>query len=777
MQIIKKILCLLILMGHSASFCFNTLYDLQQYAANHEEFPKSDDEYWADPDYTSYHRSLNPNLTTRLLLKTGLKKNDGWSINLFEKTLTSVLAQRKKANLSGRNIAHIQFTFPARILIWGNLNGSFHSLIRSLTWLKTNGILNDNLEVIKNDYYLVFNGDVIDRSAHILETFTTILLLLERNPSQVLYLRGNDEDHNNWHDEGLKRELLIRSNRRPTGNIPYDESVSAFFNTLPLAFYISTIKDPHTLIRISPTGRDNAEIDEQFFGSFWTKPPMDTMHYYDITKKIPSETKVDVKVIVKAEDWMIESRAASGEPRDMFGLGLLNQDRGSTAWSILSSPTMGNQKYLDFYFDAFGMIAIEAYIKNSSITLFNENIKFLQGFKQHESFNLFTGIQLTRKNIAQKDFKIGSTLGLIGGIPVMSKYILRGMAGRIQKANLEEELKEFYLTLTTYNDDYTPYLARENILKLINTDHVDVILSPTGNQTLTSYLDLIKENKVLTLFPVAGSTEFFNPELTGLINYRAKISDEIHALITHIISKKAVNRIALFYQEDAYGISALNAAHEILQALEISDWIDIPYLRGSTEFKKQADLVREKNPDAIGLFSTALPTREFLRQLGTEHLSNKVLFGPSFLAEDTIRLFAARRGIPIIFSAVVPSPFKSQSLLVQEYRKQMSTYRYKLDTFSLEGYLGASILIDTLSHLKDPTPANIKNYLESLKDYDLKGLKLSFNPDRRSLGTKVWIETGETNDWIEFDLAELNKKLKNKKHEKTIKTTPIEKPK
>ena len=754
---IKNILCIITLGSSISSICFNTLADLQEYASRHAEFPKSDDENWADPDYTSYHRSLNPNLSTRTMRALGFKKNRDWSIKIFEKTLNTVLAQRKKAELSGRKVAHIQFTFPARILVWGDLAGSFHSLVRALTWLQVQGIINENLELIKNDYYLVFNGNVVDRSAYILETLTTVLLLLERNPERVIYIRGTDEDHKQWHNGGLKRELLIRSQYRLTGKIPYDEPVSAFFDTLPLALYISTIKDPRSLIRISPTGLDNAEINEQLFGSFWEKPSKDAIQYYDITKQVESTLKVGVKVIIKSEDWMIERRSVSGQPRSMFGLGLLDQDRSATAWSILSSPNMGNQKYLGFEYDAFGLLAIEAYIQESTITLFNEKITLLQGFKHHEAFNLFTGLQITHKNVQKKDFKIGSSLGLIGGIPDMSQRIMRGMSSRIQKANLEDELPSIRLSLTTYNDDYIPYRSLQNITQLIEKDHVDTILLPTGDQALTMYVDQLRQNKFLTLFPVASNRELYKPDVTGLINYRPTLADEVQALIDHVISQKSVKKIAFLYQDDAYGLDALDAAHTALKKHGITDWIDIPYLRGNTDFKKQADILKEKNPDSLGLFSVAQPTREFMRQAGTDNLTNKIIFAPSMLGSEIIRLFAKRQGINILFSAVVPNPYQSNTAIAQEYRKQMEILHYKTGTFSFEAYLTTSILIDALQHIKEPTPQAVKQYLESLKNYNLKGITLSFDPQRRSLSTKVWIETGTTTDWIERDIKDLQR--------------------
>jgi len=771
---IQNLLCIALLLSSASSMCFRSLTDLQQYAAKYIENPKSDDEYWADPNYTSYHKSLNPNIIVRRLRKFGLFNNTPWDIEIFEKTLNDVVTQRKKAKLSGRKVAHIQLSYPAHIIICGDLGGAFHSLVRTLTWLYQQGIINNNLELIKADYYLVFNGNAIEGSAYILETLTTLMLLVERNPERVIYIRGTDEDRKNWHDEGLKRELLIRANRRLTGVIPYEQSISDFFDTLPLAFYISTVKEPTALIRISPTGLDDAEINEQFFGSFWEKPPKDKIHYYDVTEKKESTEKVTVKVIIKSEDWMVERKSVTGEPRNMFGLGLLDQDRGATAWSLLSGPNMGNKIYLGFDYDAFGLIHVESTIERSSIALYNEKITLLQGFKQHEAFNLLTGIQLAHKNVHKKDFKIGSTLGLLGGIPIMSHRVLRGMSTRIQKANLDDELSNIRLTLTTYNDDYTPYLAHQNILKLIDKDHVNVILLPTGSPTLLSYLDLIRENKLLTLFPIAGSPEFFKPDLIGLINYRAPIAAEMQVLIDYIVTQKSAKKIALFYQEDEYGISALKAAHTVLKSHGITDWIDIPYLPGSTDFKKQVEILKEKNPDSIGLLSTALPTREFMRQIGTEPLTNKVLFGPSFLGEESIRAYAARQGLKILFSAVVPSPYKSESDLVKEYRKQMDINQYKYDTFSLEAYIGASILIDALQHVKNPTHEEIKKYLESLKDYDFNGIKLSFNPKCRSLSTQVWLETGTTEPWIEKSLIAVEQEEREYAHEQS--PTPSETP-
>ncbi len=163
--------------------------------------------------------------------------------------------------------------------------------------------------------------------------------------------------------------------------------------------------------------------------------------------------------------------------------------------------------------------------------------------------------------------------------------------------------------------------------------------------------------------------------------------------------------------------------------------------------KKQADAIKHAQPDAIGFFATASPTQELIRQVGVDFLANKVLF--DILVEEPLRQFAKRRGIKIYGGSVVPNPKTSQLEIVKEYRQAMDRNNYAYDVFSLESYIGTSILIDMLQKIEKPiTRAKIKQQLEALNNYQFKGLTLNFNPANRSLFDFVWIETNEDGEWV-----------------------------
>ncbi len=104
--------------------------------------------------------------------------------------------------------------------------------------------------------------------------------------------------------------------------------------------------------------------------------------------------------------------------------------------------------------------------------------------------------------------------------------------------------------------------------------------------------------------------------------------------------------------------------------------------------------------------------------------------------------------------AAVPNPRTSQLEIVKEYRKDMDKYGYDYDVFSLEGYIGTSILIDAIKKIKGPvTREKIMQQLEGLKDYKFKGLTLTFDPKHRDLARHVWIETGDNVEWAQQDVT------------------------
>lgn len=722
------------------------LSGIKKYAAAQKEFPEPDKPTdWNDPNYKTYLTQITPTIFDRFLQAFRTKNSSQFDPNLFKKQLGTITSVREAIGYKNKYVTCMRCKPKTNVFLWGDLHGAFHSLVRALTFLHGKNIIDNQLKIVDEQTYFIFNGDVIDRSPYGLETLSLILLLLEKNPEQVIYIRGNHEYQNYWYNFSLKRELMIRMYQfeKDSNNIPLGDLVSRFFNTLPLALYLSTSTPTKNVIRISHFGLESRIIEENKLGNLFIEASDQPFTYYDLDKKLPTATPVNVKIIIKKEDWMREHRATTG-------LGFLDQSYGATAWSVISCPIQAYQKLYNFYYDAFVLLNPENPLENSTITLYQNDIRKSEGFKVFGMYNLYTGALIKENEEPpqlKNDISLGSSMALVGGVASMGIKTKLGLSLKINQENQQNGINLHPIHAFILNDNYTPSLARKNIIHLLEKN-IDLILLPVGTPTLSAYLDYVTSQKILVLFPITGAPQFRSPELKGLVNFRASYADEVRNLIDYEVNTLGARKFAFFYQDDSYGLGPLQAAHEALKKYGFTQWTDVAYTRNASDLQKQAQAILAAQPDAIGFFSTGNQTEEVIRRLGIESIANKKLFGISFLAEESFRIFVKSHGIPIIFGAVVPNPNTSQLQIVREYRDAMDTINHTYDIFSLEGYIATSILVDVIKQL--PGEINKQTILEkiqSLKGYPFKGLTLTFNPNLRNLSQPVWLEIGENVEW------------------------------
>lgn len=748
MNYLPKILCLVLL--HTLLNGFQNLSDFSAYAKEIIEYPEADNSDWNDPIFSSYYATINPGRMHRFFASLGLIKLS-FNPEELKKELTKIVELYERKNLSGRQVIKLILDKPSRAYVFGDIQGHFHSLVRSIDFLHKEGIVDNNFKLISPDDYLIFNGDFVDRSAYSLECLYLVVLLLKHNPEQVFYVRGKHEDKDYWQNFGLKRELMQRAHYllphgAPLDEIPLGDIVRRFFDTLPLALYIAEKSNPLDLIRISHAGRDNRELKEYLFDTFFENNLEQKTSSYDIRLKVKSKTIPNVKALITTENWLKEHRARGG-------LGLLDQELGTTSWSIVSTPILAYQKYYNFHYDAFVELRIAQPIEESTITLWNNNIKTSEGFTEQESYFLTTSMPYSKTNLTKAslpDIKIGATMPLNRGIAIMGQRIKRGMDIRINEENIKGGINGQHISTIVYNDDYTPFMAKQNVERLIENNNTRIILLTVGSQIFEALIDFVKNNEITAIFPTNGSPAFRKEELTSLVNFGPSYEDEVEILMEHLFSEYGARKFLFFYQNDAYGIGLLNEAHKQLKAHGITDWIDVPYTRGETNFKKQVGMIKNAQIDTIGLFSTAGSTEELIRQLGIDALTNKKIFGVSYLGEITFREFIKAHGLQVILGAVVPNPARSNLEAAAVYRKAMDANNLPYDVFSFQSFFATSLLIDVLHRIKGQiTREKIIEKLEALYDDKFQGFTLTFNPKTRSIARYVWIETGENEDWIE----------------------------
>lgn len=390
--LILPILLFFLIPGYKVEDGFKTLGEIEKYAAHFDEKKISMENTNLDkPEYTVFYKSQKLGFFGAKLKTLGLSSGLPWTVHSYKNLLEKAIELAKPKNFSGVFALKIATTPASKVVVWGDVQGAFHSLSRDLRELVKLGIIDENLKISNPDYYFVFMGDVISRSAFIMETVSVVARLILNNPENVFYLRGNHESNNYWNGKGLERELKLRARiLDKSAETPLEKLTNDFFDTLPALVYAGILPNDTTqFIRISHEGADGdgkiAEINDGKLSPFLSTKltgKIASFNYKDIKEGVAAGP-IEIKAIVKAE---IKRKTYQA----MDGLRLTSPENGVTAWTMLSCPTETYQKGLEYFFDAFSIIQAGAKIDDWTITLHSQDVRTLSGFKTRQH-NLISG--------------------------------------------------------------------------------------------------------------------------------------------------------------------------------------------------------------------------------------------------------------------------------------------------------------------------------------------------------------------------------------------------
>lgn len=738
-------LCLHFFFRSSGTEEFYTLRAIEEYASNLPEFPIPDNEDWNNPDFSTFFKERSPTLSHAIAHKLGLKQETPWSARFMASLLKKQTAQhRKRGMINGKDsIIYLKAQQPTKIVVFGDVHGAFHSLLRDLRYLQQQGALDEQLKIRDDALFMVFNGNLIDRTAYSIDTLILVLLLLKENPEHVIYLAAEHERDLLWKNYSMADELRSRALLFSSQEIPFSNELKAFFETLPAAVYVSGKYDSNEALRISSAGSDKLSYQEKFIDAkrFEHNPRFALLHVPHIAPV--SFSPLDVKVVIKAGNWRSGHRIKDG-------IALLEQDYGATAWGVLSSPSTINKKFLNFSHDAFLKITVDKKIDEALINNIHQDRTLATGFVEEGALNSISGTKLA-KTIS---IKVGSSMSLKRGIPTTGQQLKAGLSSAINNYNQNPLNTDKMVRLYVANDDYNPRMTRQNTAQQLDVGVRNFILS-LGTPTLAASLDLIKQKNAAVFFPQTGSSLLRAPAFTNLVHYLASYEDEARALVREMKQEYGARKFAFFYQDDAFGNGPYLAAVDELKKLGITDIIPLPYTRGIMSFAAMAKEILNSGPDAIGFFSVGTSTKEFIRQVGISTLQSMSLFGLSSVGEIPLRRFFRQKGLNILYGSAVPNPFISSLPIAIEYRKAMQNDNNILDVFSFEAYIAARLFLEALDKVPNdaPTPFQIMKVIEGMKNVDFHGLKYNFNPTTRSLATEVYVETNEKNQWKSYPIV------------------------
>ncbi len=282
--------------------------------------------------------------------------------------------------------------------------------------------------------------------------------------------------------------------------------------------------------------------------------------------------------------------------------------------------------------------------------------------------------------------------------------------------------------LRTLDDGYEPDRCKANTEKFIKDD-VFALFGYVGTPTCLAALPLVVDSKIPFFGPFTGAEALREPFHKSVFHLRASYYDET-ALIVKQLTSLGLKKIAVFYQNDAYGKAGLEGVTRALKAQDLAPVALGTVERNTVNVAQAVKDIAAKMPDAVVQIGAYRSCAAFIREARKAGYGG-TFFNVSFVGTQALADELGKEGRGIMVSQVMPFPFSTTSAISREYLDAVrkSGGDAQPNYSSMEGYLAAKVFTEGLKRAaRDPSREQMIAALESIQNANFGGFAVEFGP-------------------------------------------------
>jgi ABC-type branched-subunit amino acid transport system substrate-binding protein len=329
--------------------------------------------------------------------------------------------------------------------------------------------------------------------------------------------------------------------------------------------------------------------------------------------------------------------------------------------------------------------------------------------------------------VAADSITFGQAAVLEGPASALGQGMRAGIQAAFDEVNARGGVHGRKLKLVSRDDGYEPDRAIAETKKLIDEDKVFALIGPVGTPTSAAAQPIATAAKVPFIGPFTGAGFLRNPKLDNVINVRASYGAETEAWIKHLTEDLKVKKIAIFYQDDAFGRAGLDGVKAAMgkRGLELAG--EATYERNTVAVKTALLTLKRAEPEAVVMVGPYKPCAEFIR-LARKLAFNPVFVNISFVGASALAKELGPDGKGVVVSQVVPFPWDTSLKVVADYQ---AAIKGAPDFVSLEGYLVGRLAIAALDKMgAAPTRDGLIKAIKDTGTFDIGGLAMTFGPSK-----------------------------------------------
>ena len=281
--------------------------------------------------------------------------------------------------------------------------------------------------------------------------------------------------------------------------------------------------------------------------------------------------------------------------------------------------------------------------------------------------------------------------------------------------------------LRTLDDGYEPDRCKANTEKFIKDD-IFGLLAYVGTPTCAAALPLVNEAKIPFFGPFTGAEILRDPFSKSVFHLRASYYDETELIVKQLTSL-GLNKIAVFYQNDAYGKAGLEGTIRALKRRNLVPAAQGTVERNTVDVAKSIADILPAQPNAVVQISAYKSCAAFIRAARKAGFGGTI-FNVSFVGTQALADELGPQGNGIMVSQVMPFPYSPTLAITREYLDAVKRAggEAKPNYSSMEGYLAAKVFTEGLRRAgRNPSRDALVNALESIQRADFGGFNVDFS--------------------------------------------------
>lgn len=324
---------------------------------------------------------------------------------------------------------------------------------------------------------------------------------------------------------------------------------------------------------------------------------------------------------------------------------------------------------------------------------------------------------------------LGQSAAFTGAAAQLGIQFHAGAKLFFDQINAQGGVNQNRIEIVQLDDGYEPDRCAENTNKFIKDD-VFALFGYIGTPTSVVALPLATTAQVPFVAPFTGAMGLRQPFNRMAFHLRASYNDET-ALIVRNLTNLGINRVAVFYQNDAYGRSGLDGVTLALAERRLEPVAVATVERNSEEVAQAVSVLNAARPQAVVQISAYKSCAAYIRTARAAGYGGS-FYNVSFVGTQALADELGKDGAGVVVSQVVPTPYRTTQPITREFLEAVSKggNRVQPNFSSIEGYLAARLFTEGLRRAgARPTRQSFITGMEAIGEMSLGGFAVSLGPD------------------------------------------------